>query len=155
MFDNTDNVTRAEARDALDSADKMESAGWRRGVPERWFGAVISALIGSLCAVSTLQDPSAYIVFPILALGIVIAITRQKSGAYGREFPNTKADAWKTALFAAVLLVVFFGSIVIRRTYDIAWVPLVAGLLVALLVYLASEHERRAYLAKGAGGEPK
>lgn len=105
MFDNTDNVTRAEARDALDSADKMESAGWRRGVPERWFGAIISALIGSL--------------------------------------------------FAAVLLVVFFGSIVIRRTYDIAWVPLVAGLLVALFVFLASERERRAYLAKGARGEPK
>jgi hypothetical protein len=53
----------------------------------------------------------------------------------------------------AVLLVIFFGSIVIRRTYDAAWVSVVAGMLVGLIVFLASKRERRAYLAKAGGDQ--
>lgn len=147
MTNNIDNVTSDDAREALDSAAKMESAGWRRGVPDRWFGAGVSALIASLFMLYALQDPYPYIVFPIIGLALFIAAAREKSGAYGREFPTTKANAWAMVAFASVLLVFFFGSIVVRRAYDAAWVPLVVGFLVGLTVFVLSERERRAYLS--------
>jgi purine-cytosine permease-like protein len=58
-------------------------------------------------------------------------------------------------LIIIVLLVVFFGSIVIRRAYDAAWVPLVAGLVVGLAVFLTSESARRAHLAMVDQGKNK
>ena len=57
------------------------------------------------------------------------------------------------ALFAAVLFVVFFGAIFVRRTYDVPWLSVITGLLVGLIVFLASGHERRAYIAKAGGGQ--
>lgn len=148
-----DNVTSDEAKEALESIVKMEDAGWRRAVPDRWFGAGVAALIASLFALYALEDPYPYIVFPIVGLAIFITAAREKSGAYGRDFPATKVNVWAMVAFVAVMLVIFFGSIVIRRTYDAAWVSLVAGLLVGLMVFLTSERERRAYLAKTGQGE--
>jgi len=148
MIDDIDNVSPDEAQEALESVVKMGRAGWRRAVPDRWFGAGVAVLIASLYSLYALEDPYPYIVFPIIGLAVFITTARDKSGAYGREFPSTKANAWATVLFVVVMLIVFFGSIVIRRTYDAAWVPLVAGFLVGLMVFLASESERRAYLAR-------
>ena len=148
MIDDIDNVSPGEAQEALESVVKMERAGWRRAVPDRWFGAGVAVLIASLYSLYALEDPYPYIVFPIIGLAVLITTARDKSGAYGREFPSTKANAWAMVLFVVVMLIVFFGSLVIRRTYDAVWVPLVAGLLVGLMVFLASESERRAYLTK-------
>ena len=148
MIDDIDNVSPDEAQEALESIVKIERAGWRRAVPDRWFGAGVAVLIASLFALYALEDPYPYIVFPIVGLAVFITTVREKSGAYGRDFPRTTANLWAIVLFVVVLLVVFFGSIVIRRTYDAAWVPLVAGLAVGLMVFLASENERRAYLRK-------
>ncbi len=86
-------------------------------------------------------------------MATLIASSREKLGAYGRDFPDSKANKWVLVLIVAVLLVVFFGSIVIRRTYDAAWVSVVTGSLVGLTVFLASERERRAYIAKAGGGQ--
>ena len=148
MNDDIDNVSPGEAQEALGSVVRMERAGWQRAVPDRWFGAGVAVLIASLYSLYALEDPYPYIVFPIIGLAVFITTARDKSGAYGREFSSTKANAWAMVLFVVVMLIVFFGSIVIRRTYDAAWVPLVAGLLVGLMVFLASESERRAYLTK-------
>lgn len=148
MIDDIDNVSPDEAQEALELVEKMEGAGWRRAVPDRWFGAGVAVLIASLYSLYALEDPYPYIVFPIIGLAVFITTARDKCGAYGREFPSTNANAWAMVLFVVVMLIVFFGSIVIRRTYDAAWVPLVAGLLVGLMVFLASESERRAYLTK-------
>lgn len=144
----TDNVTPEEAKNALESVVKMKGAGWRRAVPDRWFGAGVAILIASLFALYALEDPYPYIVFPIIGLALFITTAREKSGAYGRDVPASTADLWATILFAIVLLIVFFGSIFIRRAYDVAWVSLVAGVLVGLMVFLASESARRAHLAK-------
>jgi len=155
MIDENNELSPDQAQDALEAVAKMEGAGWRRAVPDRWFGAGVALLIASLFALYALQDPYPYIVFPIIGLAVFIATAREKSGAYGREFPSTTANVWMHVLFSAVLLIIFFGSIVIRRTFDAAWVPLVAGLLVGLIVFVASESERRAYLMKTGSGEIK
>ncbi len=155
MIDDIDNVSPDEAQEALESVVKMEGAGWRRAVPDRWFGAGVAVLIASLYALYALEDPYPYILFPIVGLAVFITTARENSGAYGRDFPTGKASVWALVLFVVVMLIVFFGSIVIRRTYDAAWVPLVAGLLVGLIVFLASESERRAYLTKTEQGAAK
>lgn len=148
MINDIDNVSPDEAQESLEAVAKMGRAGLRRAVPDRWFGAGVAVLIGSLYSLYALEDPYPYIVFPIIGMAVLITTARDRSGAYGRDFPSTKANAWAMVLFVVVMLIVFFGSIVIRRTYDAVWVPLVAGLLVGLFVFLASESERRAYLAK-------
>jgi hypothetical protein len=149
-----DNVTPNEAKKALESIVKMEDAGWRRALPDRWFAVGVAVLIGGMFAIYALEDPYPYIVFPIIGLPLFIATAREKSGAYGRDTPNT-ANVWAIVLFLIVLVIVFFGSIYIRRAYDAAWVPLVAGLVVGLAVFLTSESERRAHLAKVDQGENK
>lgn len=148
MNTDIDNVSPDEAQESLDTVAKMGRAGSRLAVPDRWFGAGVAVLIACLYSLYALQDPYPYIVFPIIGLAVFITTAREKSGAYGRDFPSTKANAWAMVLFVVVMLIVFFGSIVIRRTYDAVWVPLVAGLLVGTMVFFASESERRAYLTK-------
>jgi hypothetical protein len=142
-----DNLTPNQAKKALESVVKMEDAGWRRAVPGRWFGAGVAILIASMFALYALENPYPYIVFPIIGLPLFITTAREKSGAYGRDAPNT-ANVWAIVLFLIVLLIVFFGSIFIRRAYDAAWVSLVAGVLVGLVVFLTIESARRVHLAK-------
>ena len=89
-------------------------------------------MIACMFALYALEDPYPYVVFPIVGIGVFIAAAREKIGAYGRDFPATKTNRWALVLFAAVLVSVFFGSIAVRRVYDIAWVPIVVGFLVGL-----------------------
>ncbi len=155
MVDENDSFTSDEARDALASVKTMESAGYRRAVPRRWFGAGVAFFVACLFTLYALEDPYPYVVFPIIGMGVLIASAREKAGAYGRDFPGTKANRWAFVLFVAVIISVFFGSILIRRTYDASWVPIAVGLLVGLVVFLTSESERRSYLAKAGGGKEK
>ena len=143
-------VSQDEAQEALKSVAQLESAGWRRGVPARWFGAGVSILIGSMFAVYAFEDPSTFILFPILGLAIFMATAREKSGAQGRGIPGSNSNLAARILFVVVLVAVFFGSIYLRRAYDAAWVSLLTGLIVALFIFYASESERRAYQAKSA-----
>jgi len=149
------NLTPDEAQQALKSVVMMESAGKHRAVPQRWFGAGIAFLVGSMFAIYALEDPSQYIVFPILALAVFMAVSREKIGAYGREAPATKKSILVIVMFAVTMGVIFFGSIYLRRALDAAWVSLVVGALVGLFIFLASEIERRAYLQKAGQSEDK
>ena len=150
-----DSPTGDGAREALESIEAMESAGYRRAVPQRWFGAGVAFFIASLFALYALEDPYPYIVFPIIGMGVLIATARETAGAYGRDFTGSKANRWAFVLFVGAMVLVFFGSIVIRRTYDAAWVPIVVGLFAGLVVFLTSESERRSYLAKAGEGQAK
>jgi len=151
----TNNPTKNEAKEALASIESMESSGYRRAVHERWFGAGIAALIASMFAIYALEDPYPYIVFPIIGLALFIVATREKAGAYARDFPGPKASRWALVLFGAAMILVFFGTIYVRRAYDLYWVPIIVGLLVGLVVFWLSESERRSYLAKAGGGQAK
>ena len=101
-----DNLTPNQAKKALESVVKMEDAGWRRAVPGRWFAAGVAVLIAGMFAIYALEDPYPYIVFPIIGLPLFITTAREKSGAYGRDAPNT-ANVWAIVLFLIVLVIVF------------------------------------------------
>jgi len=147
--------TEREAKEALASIETMESAGYRRAVPERWLGAGVAALIASMFGVYALENPYPYIVFPIIGLGLLFAAAREKAGAYARDFPATKPNRWILVPIGAAMILVFFGTIFIRRVYDLYWVPIIVGLLVGLVVFWLSESERRSYIAKAGGGQAK
>lgn len=146
-------LTSGDAKAALDSIKTMESAGYRRAIPSRWFGASIAFFIACLFALYALENPYPYIVLPILGIGVLIATTREKIGAYGRDFPGTIANRLAFALFATFMVAAFFGMVFVRRAYDLTWVPIVVGMVVGVAVFLASESERRSYIAKAGAGQ--
>jgi hypothetical protein len=41
------------------------------------------------------------------------------------------------------LVTLFFGGIYVRRAFDLAWVPIVTGVVAGSALLLLSEHERR------------
>lgn len=137
-----------EAKDALENIRTMESAGNRRAVPKRWFGASVAVLVGSLFALYALEDPYPYIVFPIIGIGMLFPIMRERAGAYGRDIPASEGKKWVLFVVIAVMGSVFFATVYARRAYDLAWLPVVVGLIVGVLILMISESERRAYLAK-------
>lgn len=55
MSNDIEKLSPEEAQQALEYVVKMEDSGWRRAVPDRWFGAGVAILIGSLFAVYALQ----------------------------------------------------------------------------------------------------
>lgn len=141
MIDNADNAAQNEPQDSSDTVK-------RQAVPSRWLGIGAGLLIASLFALYALEDPYPYIVFPIVGLGVVFAAARAKRGPHNPDIPAIKANIGALVPVTAVMLFLFFGSIFVRRTYDIPWLPIAAGLLVGLVVFLLNEHARRTHPAR-------
>jgi hypothetical protein len=152
MPDNTDRPSRNEAQAALGTVSALAEAGRNRAAPTRWFGAGVALLIASLFALYALDDPYPYIVLPIIGLAVFITAMREAGSAYGRDFVASKAYLLGFVALSAILVAVLIGSIAIRRTFDMAWVPIVAGLGVGLVLFLVNESARRALLARRRTG---
>ncbi|MGI9464622.1 MAG: hypothetical protein ACR2OM_11810 [Aestuariivirgaceae bacterium] len=148
MIDDADNGNQGGAEDTRGSPVNMRDTAGKRTPPSRWFGIGAGLLVASLIALYALPDPYPYIVFPIAGLGIFITAARAKSGAHKHALLAIKANMWASVPVVAMLFFVFFGSVVIRRTYDVYWVPIIAGLLVGLTMFLINESARRSYLAR-------
>lgn len=151
-MDDTPRPRPTDAQQALDSVSALEDAGRARAAPSRWFGAGVALLIACLFALYALDDPYPYVVFPIVGLGLFITAMRENAGAYGREFPVTKAHllALISVILAAVLVLV--GTVYLRRVFDAAWVPIAVGVAVGLVLFLANESARRSMLARRGTG---
>ena len=150
IMTDTRHIRPDEAQNALDSVDKMQSAGFRRARPPRWYGAGISLIVAVGFALYALEDPGSLPgLFIALGIAIFAGISRQKIGAFGRQFPDTKVGIWALVGICAFMITLFFGGIYVRRAYDLAWVPLLTGLIAGLSIFLLSESERRYYIARG------
>jgi hypothetical protein len=143
-----------EAKNALDSVEKMQTAGFRRAVPPQWYGVGISLIVAVGFALYAQNDPGSFPgVFIAVGIALFVGISREKSGgAIGKELPDTRAGKWVLAGVCVFLIALFFGGIFIRRSYDLFWVPLVTGLIAGITIYLLSYSERRYYLARGDDG---
>ena len=144
----TDNnsIRSDEAQDALNTVEKMSAAGRKRGVAPRWYGAGIASIVTVGFALYAQQDPGS---FPglFIALGVALfaASSRNKIGAIARAVPDTRPAVWGLIGVSVFLLVLFFGGIYFRRLYDLAWIPVVTGLIAGMTIFLLSESERRHY----------
>lgn len=63
----------------------------------------------------------------------------------GRAIPDTKPAMWGLLGVSIFLVVLFFGGIYFRRVYDLAWIPVVTGLIAGTTLFLLSENESRNY----------
>lgn len=141
-------LSAQEAQAAVDAVADMQKASWRRAVPSRKYGISIALLIASLFALYALNDPYPYILVPILGLAVFIATSREKSGIYAQSQLTSKKNIAAFAVVIAFMLALFFGAILIRRTYDMAWVPIAAGILAGLIIFAGNESARRAFRTK-------
>jgi hypothetical protein len=149
-----ENLKSDEAQDALDSISKMKSAGFRRAIPPRWHGAGMSIIIAIGFALYAMKDPgNTPAMFIVLGVVFFAAFSREKNGVLGKELPDTKLGMWALAGVCVFLLTLFFGGIIVRRTYDIAWVPLLTGFVAGATIFFLSESERRYYQKRATGGE--
>jgi hypothetical protein len=135
-----------QAQEALNSIEKMNVAGRRRGAAPRWYGIGISIIITVGFALYAEQDPG-NLPGLFIALGIVLfgASSRDKIGAMGRAIPDTRSAMWGLIGVSALLIVLFFGGIYFRRAYDLSWIPVATGLIAGTIIFLLSESERRRY----------
>lgn len=143
MTKNENNIDKKEAREAISSVTKMHVAGLRRSNSPRWFGLGISLLSGSIFAIYALDNPYSLLPVIIIGLGLFIALGREKMGVFKEDFPTSKKQFLALAIFVGVLLVLFFGGIVIRRSFDLSWVPIITGFIAGAMIYLAHENARR------------
>jgi hypothetical protein len=149
-----DHVGSDEAQGALDSVEKMQSAGFRRALPARWYGFGISLSVAVGFALYAQNDPGSFPgVFIAVGIALFVGISREKNGgAVGKELPDTRSGKWALAGICVFLVALFFGGIFIRRSYDLFWVPLVTGFIAGVTIFLLSHSERRYYLARGDDG---
>jgi hypothetical protein len=132
------------AQDALDTIERMKTAGQRRGVAPRWYGVGISIIVFLGFALYAQQDPGNFPgILIALGVGLFASYSRDKIGAMGRALPDTRPAMWGLLGVVIFLLILFFGGIYFRRLYDLAWIPLVTGLIAGTTIFLLSENERR------------
>ncbi len=133
-----------EAQDTLDTVERMNAAGRKRGVAPRWYGIGIAIIVAVGFALYAQQDPGDFPgIFIALGVGLFAAYSRDKIGAMGRAIPDTKPAMWGLLGVSIFLLVLFFGGIYFRRVYDLVWIPVVTGLIAGTTLFLLSENERR------------
>jgi hypothetical protein len=70
-----------------------------------------------------------------------VAASRNKMGAISKAVPDTRPGVWALIGVSAFLLVLFFGGIYLRRDFDLAWVPVVTGLIAGATIYFIAEHD--------------
>ena len=146
------NLKPDEAQVALDAIEESQRAAFRHAVPPRWYGAGLALIVGIGFALYAMEEPgNTPGLFIVLGLVLFIGASREKLGVFGKELPDTKTGMWALAGVCVFLLALFFGGIMARRAYDIAWVPLVTGFVAGTTIFLLSESARRYYLGRAAG----
>ena len=153
MMTDKSSIRANEAQDALDAVNNMHNAGLRRAVPPRWYGIGVSLTVAVGFALYAQKDPG-NIPALLIVIGVVllVAASRDRTGVVGKAIPDKRAGMWALVAVIAVLLVLFFGGIYVRRAYDIAWVPLVTGSIAGITIFLLSESERRRHLTTADDG---
>ena len=116
-----------DARQALASVQEMSARGFKRGLYSRWY-AIAVALWGGALAV-TLETW----LWPIVFAGGLIAhiIYRKKADAWVKEI-HSKRDLWVVLAISGIIGMMYVGAYISVRYYDLGWVPVVAGIVIAL-----------------------
>lgn len=123
-----------EARSALASVEQFSSTGLKRGLYPRWFAVAMSLWAGVLAATVGMA------VWLLIFGGGLIGywLWRRRVGAWVREI-NSRADLWRVITLSIVFGGLFVGGYVGRYHYELPWAPIVAGVVVAIGLYVTTE----------------
>lgn len=138
-------VGAQEAREALKSVSEMRAAAVRWGVPPRWLGALIAALIASIFAAMAADDNQVVIGFWGVLLAVTAAVKRRRLGLLARNMRLRMTPLLVAGQLTAVAA--FVGVVVAAQwfglRYGLRWAPLVGGLGGGLVFYGLFEFKRR------------
>lgn len=144
-------IQAGEAQAALDTVEKMGDAGRRRAVPPRLFDIGMPIIVAIGFGLYAQEDPGS---MPglVIVLGTVLfmASSREKTGVLGKAGPATRTSVAAFSALIVFLLALFFGGIIIRRAYDLAWVPLATGLVAGITLFVLNVGERRRHRPKAS-----
>jgi hypothetical protein len=138
-----DNPIRAdEARESLETIEKMRSASHRRAAPPRAYSLGIALIVTIGFALYAQNDPGDFPgIFIALGVALFAASSRNKMGAMSKAVPDTRTGVWALIGVSAFLFALFFGGIYLRRAFDLAWLPIVTGLIAGATIYFIAEHD--------------
>ena len=131
-----------EAQESLETIEKLRDASLKRAAPPRWYSMGIALIVAAGFALYAQNDPGD---FPgiFIALGVALFVTssRKKMDAIGKAIPDTRPGVWALIGVSAFMVVLFFGGIYLRRAFDLAWIPIVTGLIAGATLYFIAEHD--------------
>jgi len=144
MTDERNSIDAHEAREALGSVEEMKQAAVRRGLPPRWLGALISALLGALFA-GQASDEAQWVGVAVFGVFMLMALVRRRQLLVMIRSIRLKITP---TLLAGQLtaLTLILGLIVAGRnaevTYGISWASVVVGPLISTVFYALFEFKR-------------
>lgn len=166
MSDDTNTMTPNEARQALDSADTMERAGWRRAASPHWVGLTYALLFAAFIIICGIIEKKVFTISGVsfsstqvisIAFAFVmfpyIRYTRAKFGAYRSDHKSPKGRGLAYYSVQAGLLALLLVGMLIGDMYDLIWLSVLVGILSGLYSYLMFEWLRLSYLELSREGE--
>jgi hypothetical protein len=149
MTQQLERPTPREASAALDSIGDMTRAAVKRGLRPRWFAASLSLWVGATTVAKAYNGPIADAATAALVVGgfLGLALWRSRIVARVRAVYGAVGTVAAVAMIIAVLAILLVGDRAFE-VYDVSWAPLATGGVVAAVLFLAFEVERRATSAR-------
>ncbi|MGI9221784.1 MAG: hypothetical protein ACR2QS_12205 [Woeseiaceae bacterium] len=133
-----------EARESLDTIDTVQQASQRRAAAPRWYGIGVALIVATGFGLYAQTDPGNFPgLFIVLGTVLMVGHFRDKTGVNTKSIPDAAIGRWILLGVVLFLLVLFFGGIYLRRALDLAWIPIVTGIVAGGFLLLLSESERR------------
>lgn len=147
MLHDIDQSGSKNAREALDSIQKMEQASLRRAIPPHWFGATLVLLTSLLFTLAGLEVSRVYMAPLFLIMVFIVVYQTRKSGVL------VKLSISKNKRIIVMIGVVIICSLVIFFTQELRnifgfWAPLTLGVLTAIAGLILFALERRMFFTK-------
>ena len=149
MTEHVERPTPQEAAAALDSIGDMTRVALDRGLRSRWLAGSLSLWVGATTVAKAYNGPVADAAIATLVVGGIlgIALWRRRIVARVRAVHGAVGTVAAVAMIVAVLAILVVGDLAFEA-YAVSWAPIVTGGVVAAVLFMAFEVERRATRAK-------
>ncbi len=149
MTEQVERPTPQEAAAALDSIGDMTRVALARGLRSRWLAVSMSLWVGATTVAKAYNGPVADVAIATLVVGGVLglALWRRRIVARVRAVHGAVGTVVTVAMLVAVLATLMVGDRAFEA-YDVSWAPIATGAVVAAVLFMAFEAERRSTRAK-------
>jgi len=141
------NVSRRDARVALETVGAMRELALTRGLPPRWLGGAISAILGVVTVLSASGAEPILVVATFLTIWPLIYIGRKTLKVMARRSSYGFSFRLLVVQLAFVFLIVTLIESGKRWRADYAWAPFAAGIMVTVAFYVLFEYKRATFVS--------
>ncbi|HEC01074.1 MAG TPA: hypothetical protein ENI91_05235 [Sphingomonadales bacterium] len=154
MTDQKNEISPADAQEALKAIQEAEGVALSQTMPPRWFGIIIALTTGALLASAAAGATELIAVFLAVMVGSMAYLQRKTRGS-PKALPSNKKGVLALVGLLFLALALLAGARGLRDIYDLTWAPLAAGVILAVIVYILSLSERREYRDRINGEKEK